>query len=245
MSDIFTAFGLQRSGTNFTEELITTNFCDAEIVNCWRGRKTGNGIWKHAYDVEYKSPKERVNGLKGDKEKAEMIGREINSIYIHKHPYSWIQSLLRKKVDIKSTYPSVIQDLDSEENVVNGLNIVHMAQLYHDHTQYWLNKVETRKVYHIKYEDLISSTKRTKEIVLDMAKFFNKKLKNDEIEIPTRVTASGKFNEDKRIQYKTYQIKTLTFEQIQKINSILSPALLARQGYDLIETEQDYRAHKV
>ena len=241
MSDTFTVFGLQRSGTNFLEQLVAKNIRNTKIVNRW---KAGDGIWKHAFGVESKPTGASAIGMKGDPEKAKMIGNRIHAIYIHKHPYSWIQSITTKHVDIKKTYPFVTNELGQKANVLNGLNILHLAQLYHDHTRYWLDKVETRKVYHVKYEDLIFSPEKTKEIVTDIAQFFNRKLKETNILIPEKVGQSDKFNEEKRKQYRNYRITTLSYEQIQHINSILDRDAMAKQGYTMIETEEEYRNHK-
>lgn len=239
MSNTFTVFGLQRSGTNFLEKLLSQNINNVNIVNRW---KAGDGIWKHAYDVENKPRDGKSVGLCGDREKANMIGSRIHAVYIHKHPYSWLQSITNKHVDIKKTYPFVTE---KSTIMLNQLNLIRLTQLYRDHTEYWLNKVEERKVYHLKYEDLIESPEKTKEIVKDIASFFDRKLKNNKIEIPERVSQSDKFTEDDRERYKKYRIQTLSYEHIQEINLILNREHLKKQGYDLIETEHDYRAHKV
>lgn len=241
MSDTFTVFGLQRSGTNFLQQLITRNIRNTKIANTWRA---GDGIWKHAFGIENKPTDAGPIGMKGDPEKAKMIGGRIHSIYIHKHPYSWIESITTKKVDIKKTYPFVTNELDQKANVLNGLNILHLAQLYHDHTRYWLDKVETRKVYHVKYEDLIFSPEKTKEIVTDIAQFFNRKLKETNIIIPDKVGQSDTFNEEKRKRYRNYQITSLSYEQIHQINLILDRDAMAKQGYSMIETEEEYQKHK-
>ena len=242
MSNTFTVFGLQRSGTNFLEQLLTQNVNQVTIVNRW---KPGDGIWKHAYDLENKPDNGSAVGLKGDKQKADMIGGRIHAIYIHKHPYSWIQSITNKHVDIKKTYPFVIENSEDPNMMLKELNIVKLAEMHRDHTAYWLNKVANRKVYHLKYEDLIESEEKTEAIVNDIAEFFNRKLKHKHIRIPDKVSQSNKFTEADREKYKKYRIETLTYEHIQKINSILNREHLQKQGYDLIETERDYRHHKV
>lgn len=239
MSNTFTVFGLQRSGTNFLEQLLKSNVGQVNIVNRW---KSSDGIWKHAYDMEKKPNDGKSAGEQGDKRKAEMIGNRIHAIYVHKHPYSWIQSITNKHVDIKKTYPFVTE---KSSIMLKDLNLIRLAQLYRDHTAYWLDKVETRKVYHVKYEDLIESDAHTKEIVKDISSFFNRNLKHKTIQIPNRVSQSNKFTEKEREKYKKYQIQTLSYEHIQEINRILNRDHLEKQGYDLIETERDYREHKV
>jgi hypothetical protein len=72
MSNTFTVFGLQRSGTNFLEQLLKSNVGQVNIVNRW---KSSDGIWKHAYDMEKKPNDGKSAGEQGDKRKAEMVGR--------------------------------------------------------------------------------------------------------------------------------------------------------------------------
>lgn len=239
MSNTFTVFGLQRSGTNFFEQLLTQNVTQVHIISRW---KPGDGIWKHAYDVENKPTNGTAVGLKGDQEKAEMIGNRIHAIYIHKHPYSWIQSITNRHVDIKKTYPFVAEQSNM---MLKELNIIKLAELYRDHSAYWLNKVTTKNVYRVKYEELIESKEKTEAVVTDAAQFFNRKLKNNKIRIPDKVSQSNKFTEAEREKYKKHCIQTLEYEHIQEINRILNYDDIQKQGYDLIETERDYRFHKV
>jgi hypothetical protein len=65
------------------------------------------------------------------------------------------------------------------------------------------------------------------------------------LHFPDRVSQSNKFTEKEREKYKKYRIQTLSYEHIQEINRIFNHDHLEKQGYDLIETERDYRAHKV
>lgn len=236
----FTIFGLQRSGTNFLERLVTSNLKGLRLQCHWRG---DHGIWKHIYNIETNDPNATAIGLKGDLKKGNMIGTEILGAYTHKHPYAWIESIARKNVDIKKTYPFVTEPSDM---MLGSLNIIKLAELYKNHTSYWLNKVNQRKVYHVKYEDLIDSPERTKQVLFEIADFFKVDRPNvRNITIPNRVGMSAPFNETSREKYKNYQLETLTYDHIKAINQILNPQHLRKQGYTLITSEEEYLTRKI
>lgn len=239
---IFTVFGLQRSGTNFLEQMITDNISDLRLENHWRG---SHGVWKHAFNLETNDPNQKISGLKGDPIKAKMIGEDIKAVYIHKHPYSWIESVVRKPIDIKKTHPSVIEESTMPDIMVKELNLVKMAELHREHSRYWLQKVKENKVYHIKFEDMISTKEQTRQTIVNIANFFKKSLSNNKITIIDSARLSKPFTEEDRESYKKYQIKTLTFEQVQEINKVLDHDILKKQGYSLCEKKETYLSHKI
>lgn len=229
--NIFTVFGLQRSGTNFTEQLIRLNLYNVQISNAWR---VTNGIWKHIYDIENKHQDQAAFGLKGDPNKEKLIGSTVNSVYIHKHPYSWIQSITRKNVDIAKTYPFVTNLSNQSRYNMGKLNLLELVRLYNEHTNYWLNKMKTRKIFHVKYEDLIASEDATREYVRDISKFTNIHIVNNEIKIPKRVSQSANFNEQSRKMYLEVDTSSLTQDQINIINEHIDKDMVKLQGYSLV-----------
>lgn len=238
----FTVFGLQRSGTNFLEQLLRKNIAGANVLNAWRH---DDGIWKHAYDIGSKPVNGRTAGHRGDPKKEGLIGTQIHSIYVHKHPYSWIQSICDKQVDIKKVYPHVMEPHQDSDFMLASLNIENLAKLYRDHTAYWLKMLDEKKIYHLKYEDLIESPEKTREYVTNIATYFNVKFINkDNIVIPKKVGQSNEFTEADRTKYTQFQITTLTWKHIVKINNILDRDHLNRQGYDLITTQEQYDKHR-
>ena len=216
---IVTVFGLQRSGTNFLQRLLIDNIPQIKIISHWSGEF---GIWKHIYNIETNDPKATPIGLRGDLKKANLIGDKITAIYIHKHPYSWIQSILRKSIDLKKTYPFITDITDDKSMMVDGFNLYKLAELHRDHTGYWLNKVDEDRAFQVRYEELIESPEKTREIVFKASEMFKTRLKEEDIRIPNKVSLSDIFTEEKRNQYKTYKIETLNFDQIQKINKVLN-----------------------
>ena len=107
---VFTVFGLQRSGTNFLEQMISEHVGDLQLQNHWRGK---TGIWKHAFNLEQNNVDEKIAGLRGDPQKAKLIGTEIKGVYVHKHPYAWIESILRKNILKKDAL--IITERSSDE----------------------------------------------------------------------------------------------------------------------------------
>jgi len=239
---VFTVFGLQRSGTNFLEQMISEHVGDLQLQNHWRGK---TGIWKHAFNLEQNNVDEKIAGLRGDPQKAKLIGTEIKGVYVHKHPYAWIESILRKQIDIKKTHPSVIEHSDISEIITNGINIIKLAELHRDHSRYWLDKVEQKKVYHVKFEDMIDTKEQTKQTIVNIANFFGKRIIKKNINVIDNARLSKPFTEEDRESYKNYQIKTLTFEQIQEVNKVLDRGVLEKQRYVLYETKNSYIDHKI
>lgn len=239
---VFTVFGLQRSGTNFLEQMIINNVSDVRLECHWRGT---HGIWKHAFNLETNDPDEKIIGLKGDPVKAKMIGEDIKGVYIHKHPYAWIESVINKKIDIKKTHPSVIEESNIPDMIINELNVVKMAELHRNHSTYWLKKVEENKVYHVKFENMIESKEQTRQTIINIANFFGKRITNNKIEVIEKAKLSSPFTEDDRARYKNYQFKILTYEQVQEINKVLDRDILNKQGYSLCETKESYLSRKI
>jgi len=238
---IVTVFGLQRSGTNFFQRLLADNINGIQIMSHWA---KDLGIWKHAYNMETNDPEEKIMGLRGDRNKANQIGDKIKAFYIHKHPYSWIQSIIRKHIDLKKTYPFVIEPTEDTSMIIDDFNLYKLAELHRDHTGYWLNKVDENRAFQVRYEELIESPEKTREIVFKASRIFKTRLKEEDIRIPDKVSLSDAFTEEKRNQYKTYKIETLSFEQIQKINQVLNREYLSKQGYTLIESLEEYKKHR-
>lgn len=256
---VVTIFGLQRSGTNFAEQLVKRNIKGITIANTW---SKPLGIWKHSYDIDNSSGtrNQRAGNSAGnriDVAKFHKIGTEITSWYIHKNPYSWIESICTKNVDIRRHYPWVVHGDMKKHNVGNdndqqtkfelkGLNVSALAKLYAEHTAWWYNLCQHRKIFHLSYEDLIRSIKHT-EIGLKAFAEFNKfeLVNQDKIDIPDKVGQSDKFNEESRNKYKRVQLSLLNWDQVVKINNILNHEHTHWQGYEIIGTQEKFNNHKV
>lgn len=168
----FTAFGLQRSGTNFIERCIFDNFKDVSCLN-----NDDNYIWKHGY------------GFNSDKLKPEHI-----HIYIYKNPYMWLQSIFRSPVDIKDRYPDVTKQT---VNMRDGLNVDALAKLWSQHILFWFSDAIKPCVDHyVSYEKLIESDEATL-IFLNRLNL----TKKEKIAIPKKVFQSRPFTESIRKDY--------------------------------------------
>jgi len=230
MSNQFTVFGLQRSGTNFLEQLIKNSVNNVGCLNTW-----SRHIWKHAYNIE-SHPR--------NTKKAKLNTHKI--IYIKKHPYSWIESICDKHVDIKKTYEHVTNtntNKDTQQWMHKGLNLVELAKLWNDHTSYWIDQRTKQNIYSLKYEDLILSEDQTRFQLKKICEHFNW-THNKPINIPKKVSQSDQFNDNKRERYKNIKLISLSFEQILEINKHISNQTLEPFNYDLIETIEEYNKHK-
>lgn len=241
-----TIFGLQRSGTNFVEQLVKRNIKGAAIANTWRNNPVG--IWKHSYDIDTKPNGAKVNGDRGDVQRYKKIGNEIKAWYIHKNPYSWIESICTKQVDIKKTYPRVIfkAGRDDDRFQINGLSLERLAELYRDHTDFWFRVCHDKKIFHLSYEDLIASSDSTRSGINAFAGYYNLQCNRPrDVVIPEKVGQSDKFSEETREKYNKVRLQLLTWEQVVKINNILNHKQTAWQGYDLITTQEVFNFHRV
>ena len=241
-----TIFGLQRSGTNFTEQLVKRNIKGVNIVNNW---SKPNGIWKHAYGVDTFPRNGGSAGNRGDKAKYEMIGKQIVAWYIHKNPYSWIESICRRNVDIKKHNPQVIHNEKNAERKrfgLEGLDVGHLAELYRVHTDWWYNLCSQRKIFHLSYEDLIRTPETTRIGLNAFAQHYNLQVTNpNEVAIPDKVGQSDKFNEQSRERYNKVQLKLLTWDHICVINNTLNHEHTYWQGYEIIGTQEKYNQQKL
>lgn len=203
-------FGLQRSGTNYLEQLINQNF---------KGRRSNkvNRSWKHSIDM----PKQY------DLSKPTLI--------IHKNPYMWIESIcLRNTVDwlkTQKTYPA--QEGSNELKLgPNQINVENLAKTYKHFHNTWVWNNKTCKLYQvIKYEDLLVDQKRV-QILSQIEKELLPIRKSNQWVNPQRgkVSQSRDYNETREKYYLSMQPKELNRIQLDAINTILGDDI-ERMGY--------------
>jgi hypothetical protein len=235
---MYTTYGLQRSGTNFLEGLIRQNVKQGQVNNMWR---SNNGIWKHAFDIE--------NHKLGGHEKLNFL-RKNNAIWIHKHPYSWIESVTRKHVDLMKTQEQYVKQLGDEPpwQKMGNFRLGGIIELWNKHTRYWWGKLHTTEygVYHLPYERLVKSDHDTKQETIKFIDHFKGERKNpDDIIIPGKVGQSGKFTDAWRDKYLNIKLELLTWQQVQFINERIDREMCKRLGYILYEYEVDYQPKKI
>jgi len=251
-----TVFGLQRSGTNFLEQLIRRNMNGATVINTW-----AKGIWKHIYDIENNTPfsddnsnlKRRILGHWGGQYKYDLLlQQKILPIYIHKHPYSWLESIVNKSVDITKVYPQISENQTKNTYFqFENVNLISATKLWQAHTKYWYSKKQKDlfPIYILSYENLIRDEASTRHHVDAIATFFGKTCKptkqNLPIDIPEKVGQSDKFTEEKRQRYNEVRVTHFSWKHIQEINKHLDRNFVRNIcGYTLWNNEETYWKHK-
>ena len=177
--------GIQRSGTNFTETVFKQNFEHIQIVNNDR-----NYIWKHSYNIEL-----------------DKFSRDVIHIYITKSPYCWIESIIRKKVDILKRNDWIRAD----ENTANrfkhsDIDIIKLAKLWNDHCEWYSRTEVADKIQYqkIQYENLIQSRNNILtflENIRDIYKLNGKFSDANSLNIPDKVSQSDAWNNQKKEMY--------------------------------------------
>lgn len=121
--------GLQRSGTNYLQDLITDNFNNVSVL----GRNNEDYIWKHSPTPNFVKYPDCL-------------------LYIYKHPFNWIESALRAKV------PDFLDKLESfnEGPIINNIPIKSLINLYNKSLQSWIIDYNLPiPIIHIQYETIL------------------------------------------------------------------------------------------
>ena len=233
MSKVFTVFGLQRSGTNFLENSIRHNLSNVKIGNTF---KNGD-LWKHSFNLEgndyHINP--RAKQFYGTHAVEKL--NNTNAIYLHKNPFTWIESIIRSPADIRVTYPKCRQRRDDNDVMHDGWNISYLADLWKQHTEYWLSK----NVYRVRYESLISSENEIFEELEKISKHFNCSLNT------TKIQSKGVngFDESKRQRLINFVAPTFNNDVLrQEVTKRVTTNLLDKLGYDSIVPQKNVAVEK-
>jgi hypothetical protein len=220
--------GIQRSGTNFTETVFKQNFNNIQIVNNDRAY-----IWKHTYNVD-------LDRFKDD----------VLHIYITKSPYCWIESIIRKKVDIIKRNDWIVADDSTNERFkYHDIDIIKLAKLWNNHCEWFSREEVIQKIKYekIQYEDII----RNKKHMYDFLKGITDKHKLDakfqtyqELNIPTKVSQSEEWNQNKTDMYVNQRLKVLDWDQIEEINTQITQHVFDFTGYDKINSKEELLSRK-
>lgn len=222
----FIVFGLQRSGTTFLETNIKNNLSGVVIGNAF----SRGDIWKHAFSLETPSRHVGVDARKWyNQETADKLNH-IPHVFLHKNPYTWIESLLNNKVDLKRTYPLSFKRNNNDDVMINHINVTYLAELWRDHAQYWLSK----GAYRIRYEDVIVNADNVLEEIKKISKHFNLKMVDQPISTQNVRMTSTKFDETRRESLLSFHTPRLDGNELsfKSINSIIPNDLMAKLGYE-------------
>lgn len=215
-------FGLQRSGTNYLEQLMKNNFHSIRKDprnNEWRD------YWKHSIDVP--------NGF----------SRDRPTLIIYKNPYTWIESIcLRRNVDwvrSQKTYPAK-EGLDELKLGKENLNVENIAKTYKHFCNTWIwNKPQSNAYIIIRYEDLLITEKR--EIILTKIQNdlkFSRKSNQWINPQKGKISLSRDYDEQREQYYLSMKPTQLSNKHIDAINGVLQDDII-KLGYEYERTNSD------
>lgn len=209
----FYIFGLQRSGTNFVENIMRVNFKSAKL-----NRGIHHNTWKHSIDVP------------------DGYDPSHFTIVIHKNPYTWIESIsLRSNVDweqTQTTYPArQIEDrrfVLGEKRKFNVLNLCRTYKHFHDT---WLPRADLV----IRYEDMLVTETRNK-ILEKIENSFERTFPQKEWSIPQKgaISLSKDYNDDREKYYIAGKPQHMNDRTIFMVNRIITTELISDLGYDVL-----------
>lgn len=194
-------FGLQRSGTNYLEQLINQNF---KGNRCNRA----NRCWKHSINI----PDGYV--------------KNSPTFIIHKNPYTWIESIcFRNSVDWLKTQKTYPAEEGPEELRLgsNNINIENLAKTYKHFYNTWIYENKTSELsYVIKYENLLMQSSREKILNDISSRHLPVRKLNGWINPQRgRISQSKDYDEAREKYYLSMEPKRLNEFHISRVNNIL------------------------
>ena len=245
----FCVLGIQRSGTNYLSAMIKRNI-KAKIYHERNTWKQTRGVWKHCMELEDKrdfNDFQRTyeeTGNYGGALRLSYLKNDINVAYIHKHPYSWIESIIYNNVDIKRTFPDLVVSKNTkEDHVFEQLDLAKLVDHWIRHVTYWYDKRKEYNIYCVSYENLISNTEYH---IRNIAKKWNKECVSDKgFSQVEKVGQSVLFNDGLRDKYKQVNISLLGYHHIEYINNKLPQKLIKDLGYSMIEDTITWQNRKI
>ena len=218
-SNSYYIYGIQRSGTNYLEQLIKSNFPSCRVMN------SQQRAWKHSINMP----------IHWDNTQYTFI--------IHKNPYTWVESMcFRNRVDwikTQKTYPA--NELHTADILnVEGANIVNLARTWKHFHNTWLFSEETKspKRLVIRYEDLLNDNSRRVILstIAQMTKWGHKKTSDNDWHNPKmgKVSQSPDFDEKRLAYYQKQYPEKLTKLQIGAITQEIKPQMIRQMGYKVL-----------
>ena len=203
--------GLQRTGTNFVQELVNRNMKRAKVD--WPGI-----WWKH--DVRLVPPdvmeKHHVSGI----------------ILVIKNPYTWAESICHRfPADISNPKYNRAYEIRSSGHVINGINLGNLMRLYRDFYTNWL---EAPDMIFVHYEDLLRPDGRQRLFDL-IRQEFSISESIDHIRVPRKVPFTLKANMGSLANYRAEHAPLLTTEDMRLINKRLRSDFFQHIGYQRIK----------
>lgn len=215
MSTNYQIFGIQRSGTNFVETVMRSNFNKTK-------KNSQRLCWKHT-----------ITDPTG-------LDKAAPTIVIYKNPYTWVESIaFRNTVDWLKTqtkYPAKAPTTPELTIGPSNLNLTNIIKTYRDFYQNWLGREDMSMYYVIKYEDLLNQNIR--DVIMEeiCQKFWWTKTKKGPWAYPSRgsVSQSKDYSLDREQYYVAGKPEKLTEEHIKEINQILGEDFIRSMGYSIL-----------
>lgn len=221
-------FGLQRSGTNFIETMLRENYKGLQVVNT-----DSRYLWKHGSHFDLNK-----------------ISKDAAHIVVIKSPYSWIESIIRKKVDIFKRRPELQANADTKHKI-ESLDLEALAKCWKDYISWFFSPEVMNKIKPeiFQYEFIIEN----KETLY----FFLEKIRNrygaeavyqnkiERVKQPQKVSQSDAWTEERHDLYVNERITKLSWENVQTINSIIEDSVFDIAGYKKINTIEQYNRRKI
>ena len=224
MQPKFQVIGLQRSGTNFLQQILQRNFdVDAKFQ-----------IWKHEHRVSQKD--------------VETLLKQTNLLVVYKHPYKWIESILRKNTDITHKY-DVLADKTTKFPIKNHdvdkeftYDLKKLVLLYNQFHRFWWNFEPHKNVAFFHFRNLVAGYSNSCDFVDFIQYFYNIKRKPN-YNIPSVVPETPDFPDSRRKSYSDLTLEYLTYNEINVINQYLDLRITNRFGCLLFTTKQSAERH--
>ena len=202
-------YGIERSGTVFTQELIDLNLKGTYPIS--------NGFgWKHG---EVQDHLEWLNGSEADDYFKEAYNSEVGCVIVIKNPYSWYNSIKRF---IRRTPEYQPFDIFEQYRRYNRLYLHWHKELIEKWHPFY------KRAMVVKYEDLLSST----ETLHEMAAVMGCEL-NDPLIVPEKVDLSEPFTDDRKRMYLNVDVPDKPVVKI--INSLISDKLFNLYNYERLD----------
>ena len=229
----FTVYAPQRSGTNYLETLIASNFVD--IGNCFI--TDDSYAWKHTTDIETVIKKYHSNKM-----------YDHIHILTSKFPYKWIESIKRNPVDIIVRRPQLLKVSENDKLIIDAkilapanwivkeVSIVELVKLWNEFYSNWLkylNHFKNKDI--IKYEDMLLAENLDRILTSIQYKYQLTRF-GQQWSIPFSVSMSEPYDLEKGIakanDYLDYShCKLLTQDQIDLIYEHINLDLVAKLNY--------------
>ena len=177
--------GLQRSGTNWINQLIKLNFCiethDEPMAPFFKHAMPDETIWRaYANNAEVSTPVPEA-----------YIGTHPDEIFILvvKEKQKWIESILRNPADLKQKRPVIFNN--------GAIDVLKASALYDFYHNRW-SKLNYHNLLFVSYETVLSDVN---SFLRGISILFGLERKRKKWENPSKVPRSKPFTESDKKRY--------------------------------------------